>query len=96
MLYGQNICTRLPTGGDTSPIDVVLDSGLFSLRLFMRATSSCQNSPLPGIALPSSTRYTGGMRSLVPLNGVFGRSATATSVMREGLSIIVDAVFDAE
>jgi hypothetical protein len=36
------------------------------------------------------------MRSLVLLNGVFGRSATATSVVLEGFSIVVDAVFDAE
>jgi hypothetical protein len=28
--------------------------------------------------------------------GVFGRSATATSVVLEGFSIVVDAVFDAE
>jgi Uma2 family endonuclease len=29
-------------------------------------------------------------------HGVFGRSVTATSMVLEGLSIIVDAVFDAE
>jgi hypothetical protein len=29
-------------------------------------------------------------------HGVFGRSATATSVVLEGFSIVVDAVFDAE
>jgi hypothetical protein len=32
----------------------------------------------------------------MPLNGVLGCSTTATSVVLEGLSIIVDAVFDAE
>jgi hypothetical protein len=29
-------------------------------------------------------------------HGVFGRGATATSVVLEGLSVVVDAVFDAE